>query len=256
MTIYTIKEIEEKLAKINDENDPFLEEIKPDARKGVQRLLEKYGRQLQQKKQALEKFSHMSRIERNLYKQGYKLITGIDEVGRGPLAGPVVASSVILPEDFQLLGLDDSKKLTEAKREEFYAYIQEHALAVGVGIIQPEEIDQVNIYEATKKAMLSAIAAMPFAPEYLLIDAMKLDTPYPSQAIIKGDANSISIAAASIIAKVTRDAIMKQLHSEYPFYQFERNMGYGTKEHLVALEKHGMTPYHRKSFEPIKSMMK
>lgn len=198
----------------------------------------------------------MSRIERNLYKQGYKLIAGIDEVGRGPLAGPVVASSVILPEDFQLLGLDDSKKLTEAKREEFYAYIQEHALAVGVGIIQPEEIDQVNIYEATKKAMLSAIAAMPFAPEYLLIDAMKLDTPYPSQAIIKGDANSISIAAASIIAKVMRDAIMKQLHSEYPFYQFERNMGYGTKEHLVALEKHGMTPYHRKSFEPIKSMMK
>lgn len=256
MTTYTIKEIEEKLLKIEQENDSLLEEIKQDSRKGVQQLIQKYERRLEQRKKAMGKFMQMSSIERQLVRQGFKMIGGIDEVGRGPLAGPVVAACVVLPADFQLLGIDDSKKLTESKRDEYFDYIKQNALSIGIGIIEANEIDRVNIYEATKKAMLSSIAEMPIKPDYLLIDAMKLDTPYPSQSIIKGDGKSISIAAASIIAKVTRDRMMKELHSRYPFYQFARNMGYGTKDHLLALDKHGITPFHRKSFEPIKSMMK
>jgi ribonuclease HII len=170
------------------------------------------------------------------------------------LAGPVVCAAVILPEGFFLAGIDDSKKLSEKKREEFNAIIQKEALAVCVSMIEANEIDCLNIYEATKKAMKSAISGLSMKPDFLLIDAMKLETPYPSESIIKGDAKSVSIAAASIVAKVTRDRLMIKLSNEYPEYRFDQNMGYGTKEHILAIEKHGITPYHRKSFAPIKDV--
>lgn len=253
---WTIKEVEEKLSEVDRQGDPLLEELKSDSRKGVQLLVKKWNSRFEQKKQEEDKFYEMTRYERKVRHEGYQLIAGIDEVGRGPLAGPVVAAAVILPPTFKLLGLDDSKKLTEAKREEYYDYIQQHALSIGIGIINSEEIDAINIYEATKKAMLSAISKLEMQPDYLLIDAMVLDTPYPTESIIKGDSNSISIAAASVIAKVTRDRMMKEFHYEYPEYLFSKNMGYGTKEHLMALEQYGITPIHRKSFEPVKHMVK
>jgi ribonuclease HII len=247
-----VKEIEEKLVQIEDVADPFFMEISGDDRKSVQQLLLKWNRRKEQKRLAEEKFNSMTYFERKVRKEGYNLIAGIDEVGRGPLAGPVVAAAVILPESFTLLGLDDSKKLTAKRREEYFDYIQEKATAIGIGIIEAEEIDTINIYEATKKAMLAAVRQLHTSPDFLLIDAMKLVTPYPSESIIKGDAKSISIAAASVIAKVTRDRIMVGLDEEYPQYHFAKNMGYGTQEHLEAIKKYGILPFHRKSFAPVK----
>ncbi|WP_147532105.1 ribonuclease HII [Bacillus marasmi] len=249
----TISQIEKRLKNIqeNELND-FIKILKEDDRKGVQQLLARWQKQQDHAKMLQQKFQEMSQYEQKLRKQGFQNIAGIDEVGRGPLAGPVVAAAVILPENIYLPGLDDSKKLSEQKREELYEQIITGAVAYQVGIISAEEIDQINIYEATKKAMLTSIAGLSTKPDYLLIDAMKLTTPYPYEAIIKGDAKSISIAAASIVAKVTRDRMMKELHEQYPDYGFASNMGYGTKEHMDALQVVGITPYHRKSFAPIK----
>ncbi|PAE26722.1 ribonuclease HII [Bacillus sp. 7894-2] len=252
MAKLTIRQIEEKMKAIELEDDPFLQSIKQDDRKGVQELLAKWhSRQLLQKK-IYEKHKEMTRYERQYRSQGFQLIAGIDEVGRGPLAGPVVAAAVILPENFYLPGLDDSKKVSERKREEYFEIINDEAEAVSVGIIEPEEIDRINIFEATKKAMLSAIEGLNPKPDFLLVDAVKLLTPYPLEAIIKGDGKSVTIAAASIIAKVTRDRMMAEIGKEFPQYGFGKNMGYGTKEHLEAITLHGITPYHRKSFAPIK----
>ncbi|MCC3645676.1 ribonuclease HII [Cytobacillus oceanisediminis] len=248
----TIRQIEEKMKTIELEDDPFLQSIKQDDRKGVQQLLAKWhSRQLLQKK-IYEKHKEMTRYECQYRSQGFQLIAGIDEVGRGPLAGPVVAAAVILPENFYLPGLDDSKKVPEQKRAEYYEIINAEAEAVSVGIIESDEIDRINIFEATKKAMLSAIEGLNPKPDFLLVDAVKLLTPYPIEAIIKGDGKSVTIAAASIIAKVTRDRMMAEIGKEFPQYGFGKNMGYGTKEHLEAITLHGITPYHRKSFAPIK----
>lgn len=251
-----LKDIEERLLHIEDRTDVFLNELRQDERKGVQKLLQQWERRLEKKEQAEKQFYQMTAFERKVHEQGFQFIAGIDEVGRGPLAGPVIACAVILPKDFKLHGLTDSKKLTEAKREEYFDYINENALAVSYGIISAEEIDKLNILEATKKAMVTAIQNLSIKPDYLLIDAVKLATPYPSESIIQGDAKSISIAAASVMAKVTRDRMMKKLHEDYPEYFFHKNMGYGTKDHLEAIRQYGITPYHRKSFEPIKSMTK
>lgn len=248
----TIGQIEERLKSLQEEDQHFIKELQADERKGVQQLLLKWQKQREQEKLLREKFIEMSQYERKLRQKGYQHIAGIDEVGRGPLAGPVVAAAVILPENFYLPGIDDSKKLTEQKREAYYELIISQAISYSVGSISPEEIDQINIYEATKKAMLASVAGLTTKPDFLLIDAMKLETPYPSEAIIKGDAKSISIAAASIIAKVTRDRLMKEIGQNYPEYGFESNMGYGTKEHLEAIETKGITPHHRKTFAPIK----
>lgn len=248
----TIRQIEEKMKTIELEDDPFLQSIKQDDRKGVQQLLAKWhSRQLLQKK-IYEKHKEMTRYECQYRSQGFQLIAGIDEVGRGPLAGPVVAAAVILPGNFYLPGLDDSKKVPEQKRAEYYEIINAEAEAVSVGIIESDEIDRINIFEATKKAMLSAIEGLNPKPDFLLVDAVKLLTPYPMEAIIKGDGKSVTIAAASIIAKVTRDRMMAEIGKEFPQYGFGKNMGYGTKEHLEAITLHGITPYHRKSFAPIK----
>ena len=254
MSTLTIAQMEERLLELQDEDGPFLEMIKTDSRKGVQQVLARYLKKQEQQRLVHEKFLEMNHYEAKLRRQGYQFIVGIDEVGRGPLAGPVVAAAVILPEDFYVLGIDDSKKLSEAKREVFFEEITSKALDFSVGIISAEEIDRINIYEATKRAMLSAVAGLKHTPDFLLIDAMKLDTPYPFEAIIKGDAKSISIAAASIVAKVTRDRMMKEWAIQYPAYGFAQNMGYGTKEHLDAIQRVGITPYHRKSFAPIKDM--
>jgi len=197
----------------------------------------------------------LKKYEKEIYKEGIKYIGGIDEVGRGPLIGSVVAACVILPSDFELEGLTDSKKLSEKKRELFYDIIMEKSISVGIGIISEEVIDEVNIYEATKLAMLEAIKNSKVKPEYLLIDAMKLDTDIPSLPIIKGDSKSISIAAASVIAKVTRDRMMEELDQKYPMYDLKNNKGYPTKKHLEAIKEYGITPYHRKTFGPVRDVI-
>ena len=193
--------------------------------------------------------------ERELIKQGITLIGGIDEVGRGPLVGPVVAACVILPLNYQLEGLTDSKKLSEKKREQFYEILKKEALSIGVGIVSAEKIDEVNIYEATKLAMQDAIKNCALKPEYLLIDAMKLDTSIPSNSIIKGDSKSLSIAAASVIAKVTRDRMLIELDKKYPMYDFKHNKGYPTKKHLEAINQFGIIDLHRKSYAPVKEYL-
>lgn len=229
--------------------DSVLEaELLHDERESVKALVNKAHR-MREKSEAERRLWHtMSGIERELWEAGYTYIAGIDEVGRGPLAGPVVSAAVILPPHFTLYGLNDSKQLTMAKREEFAEKIYEEALSIGFGWVGPEEIDRINILEATKKAMREAIAALKVPPQYLLIDALQLPINLPQRAIIGGDGKSISIAAASVVAKVERDRYMMRLAKEYPEYGFDRNMGYGTREHLEAIAKYGLTPVHRRSF--------
>jgi ribonuclease HII len=256
MKLETIAEIDKQLTSLTAEDDPFFQRILLDERKGVQQLIHKWRKRVEEQNRLQEKFAEMNFFENKYREQGYEYIAGVDEVGRGPLAGPVVAAAVILPKDFCLAGIDDSKKLTEKKRLEFDEIIREKAIAYSIGMIEAEEIDQINIYEATKKAMSIAIASLNPTPDFLLIDAMKLDTPMGFEAIIKGDAKSVSIAAASIVAKVARDSFMAEVSTNYPQYGFQNNMGYGTKEHIEALKSHGITPYHRKTFAPIKDLIK
>lgn len=196
------------------------------------------------------------KYEKELWNNGINYIGGVDEVGRGPLIGPVVTACVILPKDFELKGLTDSKKLSEKKREEYYDYIMEHALSVSVGIMDEKVIDEVNIYEATKLAMYQAIKKSKIRPEHVLIDAMKLEAlEMPSTSIIKGDAKSISIAAASVIAKVTRDRMMIELDEKYPMYGFKDHKGYPTKKHVEAIEKYGLIDGYRLTFKPVSTMI-
>ncbi len=196
----------------------------------------------------------MKEFETELYNNGINFIAGIDEVGRGPLVGPVVTAAVILPKDFYDERINDSKKLTEKKRELLYDVIMENALSVGIGMSSPEVIDEINILNATKKAMIEAINNLSVKPEHLLIDAVKLDIDIPQTSIIKGDAKSESIAAASIIAKVTRDRMMVELDKKYPMYDFKHNKGYGTKKHIEALYQYGPIEEHRKSFAPVSEL--
>ena len=190
--------------------------------------------------------------ERELYKNGIKYIAGVDEVGRGPLIGPVVSACVVLRENFIPEGLTDSKKLSEKKRDMFYDIIMENALGVGIGIVDACEIDKINIYEASKKSMILAIENCNCKIDHVLIDAMKLDINIPSTSIIKGDAKSISIAAASVIAKVTRDRMMYEHDKKYPMYGFKDHKGYPTKKHVDALNKYGLIEGYRKTYGPVK----
>ena len=192
------------------------------------------------------------KYEKELINSGIKLIAGVDEVGRGPLVGPVVTACVILPLNYKLDGLTDSKKISEKKREDYYEIIKKDALGIGIGIVKEKEIDKINIYEATKKAMKLAISNCSVKPEHVLIDAMKLDLDIPSTSIIKGDLLSLSISAASVIAKVTRDRMMYDLDKKYPMYNFRNNKGYPTKDHLEAIKKYGIIKEHRKSYGPVK----
>lgn len=198
----------------------------------------------------------MKEFETELYNNGINFIAGIDEVGRGPLVGPVVTAAVILPKDFYDERINDSKKLTEKKRELLYDVIMENAISVGIGISSEDVIDEINILNATKRAMLEAANNLSVKPEHLLIDAVKLDTDIPQTSIIKGDAKSESIAAASIIAKVTRDRMMIELDKIHPEYDFKHNKGYGTKKHIEAIRKYGIIKEHRKTFAPCDEYVK
>ena len=192
------------------------------------------------------------KYERDLNNKGINLIAGVDEVGRGPLIGPVVAAAVILPKNYKLEGLTDSKKLSEKKREYFYEIIKKDALAIGIGIIDEKRIDEINIYEATKEAMYEAINNLEIKPEHILIDAMPLNLDIPTTSIIKGDLLSITISAASVIAKVTRDHMLYEMDKEYPMYDLKNNKGYGTKKHLEMMDKYGLNNLYRYSYKPCK----
>ncbi len=195
------------------------------------------------------------KYEEAAYQSGFTLVAGIDEAGRGPLVGPVVASSVILPRGLYIEGLTDSKKLSKKKREIYYKIIYENAIAVGVGIVDAKTIDRINILEASKLAMKKAIEDMKIKADYYLIDAVKLDIKEETLPLIKGDLKSHSISAASIIAKVTRDEMLEKLAIKYPHYGFEKNAGYPTKAHLEAIEKYGIISEHRKSYGPVKKYL-
>ena len=192
--------------------------------------------------------------EKRLWDNGYNNVAGCDEAGRGPLYGPVVCASVVLPHNFVLEGLNDSKKLTEKKREEYYPIIMDKALSVGISIVSPEEIDEINIYEASRQGMLRAIDNMKIKTDYIITDAMPLDgfTKIPHEQIIKGDAKSITIAAASVIAKVTRDRIMYEEDKLHPEYEFCKHKGYPTKKHIELISKYGIIDGYRRTYGPVK----
>lgn len=250
----TIKEIKKQLANIQQLDDPLLAELEQDSRSGVVQAVAKQKREIQKRLDEDDRLEGMLAYEKECYARGIELIAGVDEVGRGPLAGPVVAAAVILPKACKIPGLNDSKKIPKSKHKEIYEAVLQNAIAIGIGVKDNHVIDQVNIYEATKLAMMEAIGQLEPQPQHLLIDAMRLDLPIPQTSIIKGDANSLSIAAASIVAKVTRDQMMEEFDCEYPGYDFTQNAGYGTANHLAGLHKLGVTPIHRRSFEPVKSM--
>ncbi|MFV0557216.1 MAG: ribonuclease HII [Enterococcus sp.] len=255
MSNESILAIKERLALITDSSDPYFVQLRQDSRKGVQKLIVQWENK-QQKTQALkEKYLVMSQFEQALWQKNVQLIAGLDEVGRGPLAGPVVAAAVILPSDCQILGLNDSKQLSAAKRQTLLKEIQQQAVAIGIGVVDQTEIDRINIYQASKQAMTIAVTNLAIQPEHLLIDAMNLELAVEQTKIIKGDARSISIAAASIVAKEIRDQMMSDYHELYPHYGFKNNAGYGTKEHLTGLATHGITPIHRKTFAPVKNYL-
>ena len=244
----TIKEVKEQLAILRDLDDPRWASFEEDSRTGVQAAIRKRRKAILAELAEEERLETLLNYETSLYARGIELIAGVDEVGRGPLAGPVVAAAVILPKLCKIKGLNDSKKIPKSKHEAIYNQVMKEAVAVGIGI--------KDNYEATKLAMIEAIEKLNPQPEHLLIDAMNLDLPIEQTSIIKGDANSLSIAAASIVAKVTRDKMMADYEQEFPGYAFAKNAGYGTKEHLSGIDKFGVTPIHRRSFEPIKSIIK
>ena len=253
MTKRTIKEIKSMLT-ASPVQEHLLLELQKDSRKGVQQLLRSYERKYKQE-QALLSLQEEKRQFDAQYKHTNTILAGVDEAGRGPLAGPVTAAAVILPEDFSLPGLTDSKQLNEAQRELYFEQIKKEAIAYHISIIEASRIDQVNIYEATKLAMTEAIIGLNPKPTDVLIDAVKLNVQdIQTKAIIKGDDKSLVIAAASILAKVKRDQLMKQIDAKYPAYEFSKNKGYGTKTHLKALQEFGPCPSHRKSFAPVSGM--
>ena len=250
----TIKSIAEQLSSVVELTDPLFNTLEQDERLGVQKLVAKRKRQLLAIIAETKRLEQLLTYERELYINNIMLIAGVDEVGRGPLAGPVVAAAVILPENCKIAGLNDSKQIPKSQHQKIYDEVMARALAVSIGYMDHHVIDQVNIYEATKLAMLAAIEQLAIKPQHLLIDAMQLQVDIPQTSLIKGDAKSMSIAAASIVAKVTRDKLMAEYDKQYPGYDFAHNAGYGTKKHLQALVEQGISDIHRRSFEPIKSM--
>ncbi|MGL4912976.1 MAG: ribonuclease HII [Romboutsia sp.] len=246
----SVKEIKEIVD--NLDTDKYLEYIdilRSDERKSVQNLAVKMAKKLDAIRIENERLETINMFENEGYHNGYMYIGGIDEAGRGPLAGPVVAAVVVFRPNVKIEGINDSKKLSEAKRDELFDIIKEQALDYGIGIVNNEEIDEFNILNATYMAMKKAINCLDKTPDYLLVDAATIPgITTPQKPIIKGDSKSISIAAASILAKVTRDSIMYQYEEMYPGYGFKSHKGYGTKEHYEAIEKLGITRIHRKSF--------
>lgn len=232
-----------------------LEVIKEDARIGVQKLLISYYKRLEKEALEQERFAKMLSFEEKFYKEGVRYICGVDEAGRGPLAGPLVIAAVILPYPVYIPGLNDSKQLSAVKRDKLYDEVLAKALAVSVNIVSVSNIDKLNIYRATQEGMQQVVAHLNIKPEVALVDAMPIHVDkVKSIAIVHGDALSASIAAASIIAKVTRDRIMEDLDKLYPVYGFAGHKGYGSALHMEAIKRNGASIWHRRSYEPIKSM--
>lgn len=247
----TISEIEKRLAE-GEVPDEFLAACREDKRRGVERLLQKFQREAAER----ERVAGLYTYEREAKKEGFSLVAGVDEAGRGPLAGPVVVAAVILPLGIYLPKLNDSKKLSPALRVSLYEVICEKAVALHCSIVDAATIDRVNIYQATVNGMYDAVLALDPNPQKVLIDAVPLTKlPMPSLSIVQGDAKSASIAAASIIAKVTRDRLMTQYDTQYPRYGFAKHKGYGTAQHLEALRAYGPCPIHRRSFEPVQAAL-
>ena len=244
-----ISDIKSEYIETPEEQLPaFIEEYLADGRPGVSKIVGQAQKKLEKLRLEKKRTEKLKKYE-HYYQDKYEHICGIDEVGRGPLAGPVVAAAVILPRDCDILYINDSKKLTAAKREQLYEVIMEKAVAVGIGMASPDRIDEINILQATYEAMREAVGELQVAPDLFLNDAVTIPgISAPQVPIIKGDAKSISIGAASIIAKVTRDRLMEQYDSILPEYGFAKNKGYGTAEHIEALRLHGPSPIHRRSF--------
>ncbi|MDR6227295.1 ribonuclease HII [Desmospora profundinema] len=247
----TVREIAERLER-GELPDGGLDILKQDPRAGVRRLVQVYQRREERQREEERRIRQMWQFERTYRGRGCRFIAGLDEAGRGPLAGPVVAAAVILPEDFDATGLNDSKKLTVEERLTLRRRIQEKALSVAVGMVDHHYIDKHNILQATYEAMRRALAGLDPVPDQLLTDAVRIPgVSIPQEPIVKGDALSHSIAAASIVAKTERDAWMLREGARYPEYGFERHMGYGTPDHLTALDRWGPCPIHRRSFAPV-----
>lgn len=245
----TLKDVEKTLSNMNSSDSiKYINSIKDECSFNVEKLCKKYQKKLENEIKEATRYAKMLEFEKEAYKLGFINLCGIDEAGRGPLAGPVVAACVILPKDIFIEGVNDSKKLSPSKRERLFDEITKNAIAYGVGIVDEKVIDNINILNSTKQAMITAINSMQVKPDYLLIDAENIKYDLPQKAIIEGDAKSISIAAASIIAKVTRDQIMDEVDQIYPEYNFKKNKGYGTKEHIDKIKEIGICPIHRKSF--------
>lgn len=252
----TVSEVE-NLIRSCEPSRELIQYLLQDQRKGVQRLAEKVERQLNRQAVLEQRFTQMMEYEKAYWDQGFRYIAGVDEVGRGPLAGPVVAAAVIIRPDFYLPGLNDSKQLSEEQREEFYQQIVEDAEGVGIGVVDHQVIDQINILQASFKAMTLALADLVhqgLEPDFIFVDG---DKPIPGlvtfqRAIVGGDGQSISIAAASVVAKVTRDRIMVEYARQYPGYCFEKNKGYGSSEHIAGLRELGPSPIHRLSYSLVR----
>lgn len=245
----TIKEIKEKLLAGNVPTE-LLDELSHDSRSGVQKLLSSYNKRMQKLAETRDAFDQRFTYERRYWEKN-KIVAGVDEVGRGPLAGPVVTAAVILDQNFDLIEVNDSKKLTPQKRLTLYPKIFEQAISVAIGVKSAQVIDEINIYEADRLAMAEAVNHLNIKPDALLVDAMVIPVDIPQEKLIKGDAKSNSIAAASIVAKVYRDKLMDDYAELYPAYDFKNNAGYGTAKHLAALKEYGPTPIHRKTFAPV-----
>ena len=246
----SISEIKEILGNCSMEELPEqIKQFEEDSRKGVQTALVSFRKKYEKHQQELARLEEILTYERGLWEAGYDLVAGIDEVGRGPLAGPVVAAAVILPKECKIEGVNDSKKLSAKKREELYDIILEKAVSYGIGVVSNERIDEINILQATYEAMREALSQLKPKAEYILADAVTIPmVSTPQRGIIKGDAKSMSIGAASIVAKVYRDRMMEAYEEVYPGYGFASNKGYGAAEHIEGIRKQGITPIHRKTF--------
>ena len=249
----TISEIREVL--LGSPSEEFLVELELDQRVAVKKLLQAYHKRIEKAALERERFHKMLSYERQYYDEGAKLIAGVDEAGRGPLAGPLVIAAVVMPQEFFISGLNDSKQISASKRDKLYDEILQKALSVSVNIVSISNIDELNIYRATQQGMAEVLLHLDKQPDVALIDAMPVEAgDIKTISLVHGDALSASIAAASIIAKVTRDRIMEKLDALYPAYKFANNKGYGSKDHMQAIDQDGVTEWHRRSYEPVKSL--
>lgn len=251
----SIKDIKEILKSVDDINSELLQKYKDDSRVGVQKLITQRVKRIEKINHEIEEFHQRLKYEHEFWNEGINVIAGVDEVGRGPLAGPVVTCAVVLPHDFDVYEVNDSKQLSEKKRYELADQIKAKSIDYSYGIADNKLIDDINIYEATRVAMKEAVLGLKELPQEIIVDAMQIDVDIQQLKLIKGDAKSASVSAASILAKTYRDDLMKQYDQQYPEYDFANNAGYGTKKHLDALHKYGATPIHRRSFKPVSDLL-